>query len=429
MKISLSLMQNVVLSGISALSLSTILMPELAKSEPFDLTQTFDSPTPDNPGAFGQSVAISGDNIMIGARGSDIAGVVNAGAAYLLNSSGNLLQTFNNPLPNDFDDFGHSVAISGDNILIGADGDDTGAEDAGSAYLFNSSGALLQTFNNPTPEAFEHFGESVAISGSNILIGAKNDNTGAPAAGSAYLFDIGGTLLQTFNNPTPEFSERFGNSVAISGDNVLIGALWESTTANGAGSAYLFDISGTLLQTFNSPTPNTFNHFGNSVAISGDNILIGEYFNDIGGIGIGTNAGSAYLFDTDGNLLQAIDNPAPGNFEAFGESVAIDGDNLLIGADGNNGDAGSAYLFDNSGNLLQTFDNPMPISSDDSFGYSVALEGDHLLIGKIAGSAYLYTSTTPVPGPLPLLGIGTAFGFSRKLRRRMNRSKALHFSS
>ena len=153
-------------------------------------------------------------------------------------------------------------------------------------------------------------------------------------------------------------------------------------------------------------------HFGNSVAISVNSVLIGEYFKTVGGLGLSNNTGSAYLFDISGNLLQTIDNPEPDNFDAFGESVAIDGDSLLIRSDGNHGDASRADLFDSNGNLLQSIDNPIPISSDDTFGYSVALKDNNFVIGKIVGSAYVYTSSTPVPGPLSLLGIGTDFCLS-----------------
>jgi hypothetical protein len=97
--------------------------------------------------------------------------------------------TINNHTPADFDFFGDSVSISGDKMLIGANGDDTGATNAGSAYLYDAAtGALLQTFNNPMPAESDYFGSSVSISDDKVLIGALHDDTGAASAGSAYLF-------------------------------------------------------------------------------------------------------------------------------------------------------------------------------------------------------------------------------------------------
>ena len=118
----------------------------------------------------------------------------------------------------------------------------------GSAFAQGISVPLLTTFTNPTPVASDFFGESVAAVGSNrVLIGAFADNTGASAAGAAYLFSANGTLLTTFTNPTPAVSDIFGISVAAVGsDRVLIGAYRDDTRATDAGAAYLFRINGTL---------------------------------------------------------------------------------------------------------------------------------------------------------------------------------------
>ncbi len=362
------------------------------------LTQTFNNPTPANFDVFGYSVAISGNNALIGAP-LDATGGVNAGSAYLFDiTTGTLLQTFNNPTPAGGDFFGNSLAISGNNALIGAPYDATGAVNAGSVYLFDITlGTLLQTFNNPTPAIDDNFGISVAISGTNALIGAPHDATGGVNAGSAYLFDITtGTLLQTFNNPNPAIDDIFGSSVAISGNNALIGAPLDATGGVDAGSAYLFDITtGTLLQTFNNPTPESDDSFGNSLGISGNIALIGAPLDDAGGV----DAGSAYLVDSS---TGSPPHPTPGR----------------------------AYLFDiTTGTLLQTINNPNP-AGDDRFGNSVAISGNNALIGAPydatgvvdAGSAYLYAMPAPVqkvPGPHPLLAVGAAFGWSRKLRRRI----------
>ncbi|MBI2046236.1 MAG: thrombospondin type 3 repeat-containing protein [Parcubacteria group bacterium] len=302
--------------------------------------------------------------------------------------------TINNPTLAAGDRFGRSVAIDGNKFIVGAPYDDTGATDAGSAYLFDSTtGALIQTFNNPTPAIDDSFGYSVAISGDNVLIGAWSDDTGAENAGSAYLYNATtGALLQTFNNPAPAFDDGFGYSVAISGDKVLISAYADDTGAINAGSAYLFDaVTGSLLYTFNNPTSTPYKNFGISVAISGDNILIGAPYNDTGG----NNAGSAYLYNaTTGTLLQTFIHPTPESGDSFGWSVSVSGDNVLIGVRGDDTgaeNAGSAYLYDAAtGALLQTFNNPTPVYLD-YFGWSVSISGDKLVIGNAYdGSVYLY---------------------------------------
>ena len=182
-------------------------------------------------------------------------------------TTGTLLHTLNNPTPAIDDYFGEDVAISSNTIVVGASGDDTGATDAGSAYVFNATtGALLHTLNNPTPEIGDGFGgnweyNTLAISGNTIVVGAGLDDTGATDAGSAYVFDATtGALLHTVNNPTPEIGDGegdgFGAAVAISGNTIVVGARGDDTGATDAGSAYVFDAtSGVLIDTLNNPTP------------------------------------------------------------------------------------------------------------------------------------------------------------------------------
>ena len=101
------------------------------------------------------------------------------------------------------------------------------------------------------------------------------------------------TLTQTFLNPTPNGNDRFGGSVAISGNNVLVGALLDDAAGRDSGAAYLFDaVTGNLLQTFLNPTPASGDNFGNSVAIFGDNVLVGAWLDDAGA----TDSGAAYLY-------------------------------------------------------------------------------------------------------------------------------------
>ena len=183
----------------------------------------------------------------------DDTGATDAGSAYVFDvTTGSLLHTLNNPTPEVGDglgdEFGGSMAISGNTIVVGAFGDDTGATDAGSAYVFDATtGALLHTLNNPTPEIGDGFGSSfngnnVAISGNTIVVGAWKDDAGATDAGSAYVFDAtSGVLLDTLNNPTPQDSERF-SVAAITGNTMVVGAPYDITGGEVAGSAYIFKL-------------------------------------------------------------------------------------------------------------------------------------------------------------------------------------------
>src|SRR4051812_2457398 len=99
-----------------------------------------------------------------------------------------------------------------------------------------SSGALLQTLTNPDPAYFDEIGRSVAISGTTALVGSIYDDSGAENAGAAYVFDAtSGAPLQTFTDPTPTFNGLFGQAVAISGNIVLVGAPESSAVARNAG--------------------------------------------------------------------------------------------------------------------------------------------------------------------------------------------------
>lgn len=313
------------------------------------LLTTFTNPTPAASDYFGWSLtAVGSDRILIGAWGDD-TGATDSGAAYLFSTSGVLIKTFTNPSPAAGDLFGISVsAVGADRVMIGTPYDNTGASGAGAAYLFSTDGAVLTTFTNPTPAVGDLFGSAVsAVGADRVLIGAFSDNTGATDAGAAYLFSTNGSLLATFTNPTPAVRDYFGYSLAAVGvDQVLIGAYQDDTGTTDAGAAYLFSTNGTLLITFTNPTPAVGENFGWAVAAVGaDRVLIGASYDDAGTQG----AGAAYLFSTDGTLLVTFTNPAPAANDVFGYSVAAVSPNcVLIGApfdDTDADNAGVVYLF------------------------------------------------------------------------------------
>ncbi len=370
-----------------------------------NLLRTLNNPTPAASDIFGYSVAVSGSTVGVGARQDD-TGATDAGAAYIFDvATGNLLRTLNNPTPAAADQFGVSVAVSGNTVVVGAPNDDTGATDAGAAYVFNAAtGSLLRILNNPTPAATDKFGSCVAVSGSTVVVGAPNDDTGATDAGTAYVFDAAtGNLLSIMTNPTPAAADKFGSSVAVSGSTVLVTAPFEDTSVANAGAAYVFNAAtGNLLTVLNNPTPAAYDNFGYSVAVSGRTIVVGAYRDDTGAY----DAGAAYVFDAaTGNLLHTLNNPTPAAYDNFGYSVAVSGSIVVVGAledDTGASNTGAAYIFDaDTGDLLRTLNNPTPAMAE-WFGCSVAVSGSTVVVGAqgektvalAAGAAYVFDATT-----------------------------------
>jgi hypothetical protein len=315
------------------------------------LLHTLANPTPAANDFFGLSVSLSGNNALVAAQNNDVTGAINAGAAYLFDATtGALARTFLNPgpLPIADDNFGFAVAVYGNRALISAISDDAGASNAGAAYLFDTTtGALLRTFLNPTPAANDNFGYKVALFGDRALISTINDDTGALNAGAAYLFDTTtGARLHDFINPTPELNNAFGNNdlfgfdIALSGTKALIGAINENVNGFHEGAAYLYDLAtGNLLHTLLIPNPqgDVEEFLGEGVALSDDLALVGAAFWNQGhppGQPVAQqDLGAAFLFDANtGAFLQEIHDPQPVRNDRFGKAVALDGHQALIGA-------------------------------------------------------------------------------------------------
>jgi FG-GAP repeat len=347
---------------------------------------------------FANAVAISGTNALISSVGGE-EGESDLAKVYLFDTlTGNKLQTYRNPTPKSGDMFGNSIAISEDKVLIGAPRD----HNKGGVHLYDKlTGQLLQSFFKPNGDGGDYFGSSVAMSGNRVLIGTPYDDNGAPNTGAAYLYDATtGELLQTFKNPTPEAGDLFGYSVAISGNKVIIGAFLDDTGATDSGTAYLFNAdTGELVHTILNPNPGDADLFAGAVDIDGDKILISARADDTTDV---IDAGAVYLFDAGtGKQLQTFANPTPESGDMFGVSVAISGNQVLIGASGDNtgaANSGATYLFDaTTGNLSATFTNPT-VAEGDLFGNAVDIDRGNVVIGAIGddekgantGAAYVY---------------------------------------
>lgn len=294
------------------------------------LLQSIKNPDPHSNDRFGQSVAIYNNIMVIGApRNLDVEGGPAKGAVYIYNTSGTLLHTLSPPSSVDNGDmYGWRVAIHTNTIVVGTP---DAALSMGRVHIYNTSGTLLHTLSPPNSGSFLKFGYSVAISSTKIVVGANQ--AGTNDSGEVYVYNHSGALLATLNTPTDSAittNQNFGDSIAIYDDYIVIGMKhWDLAIGNEeVGRAYIYNTSGTLLHVLSNPDEATAlqDHFGNSVAINGDYIVIGALDRNGGVI----KSGRAYVFDTSGNYLFYLTPAQVGASDRLGTSVAINGRTIAV---------------------------------------------------------------------------------------------------
>lgn len=429
---------------------------------------------------FGGSVSLSGDTLVVSALGEDSSslgvnstpneGATDAGAAFVFVRSGATWtqQAYLKPAAvgstQAGDQFGISVSISGDTIVIGATGESSstlgvnsianeGSRNSGAAYVFHRTAGVWtqQAYLKPAAvgsnQDGDQMGSSVAVSGDTIVVGSffengsgvgvnSTPNESSFGAGAAYVYARTGSVWsqQAYLKPaavgSTQSEDFFGNSVAISGDTIVVGAVLERSSstgvnstpnegASGAGAAYVFVRNGSTWsqQAYLKPTAvgttQAGDQFGNLVAISGDTIVVGAIGEDSASVGInstpdesGNLAGAAYVFVRNAGVWtqQAYLKPAAaGTTQAgdqFGQSVAISGDTLIVGADMEDGaglgtnstpdegaaNAGAAYVYTRTGGVWtqQAYLKPASVGTTqagDRFGFSVAASDGQVVVG------------------------------------------------
>jgi hypothetical protein len=270
---------------------------------------------PADYGSFGLSVAVNGAYALIGAPGDDGNGT-NSGAAYLfLQSQGGLdgWGQIKKLVASDADDgdvFGVSVAISGDYALVGAEDEDGSGSNRGAAYLFyrNQGGAdnwgELKKIVASDAANDDAFGYSVAMAGDYLVVGADGEDGAGTLRGAAYLFyrnqggaDNWGQLKKLAANDAHN-DDRFGFDVEVDGDFVLAGALLSGGGGTERGQVYLFSKNegGTdnwgQAQRLRASDGANEDWFGSSIALDGFYLLAGATLED----GAGTDRGAVYVF-------------------------------------------------------------------------------------------------------------------------------------
>jgi uncharacterized repeat protein (TIGR01451 family) len=367
------------------------------------------------------------------------------------------------------DRFGFSIALSealfgGETLVVGAPLEDSGLggapgsnsnEQSGAAYVFVRFGnqwlqqAYLKASNIGS---FDQFGYSVAVSGDTLVVGAPREDSGATGvngdqfadfavnSGAAYVFVREGGFAGIWSQQAylkasnTDSGDRFGHSVAVSGDRVVVGALNESSSATGvngnqsnnnaehSGAAYLFErneANGRWSQLDYLKASNTGagDQFGHVVAITGTTVVVGALLEDSNATGVNgsqannsaADSGAVYVFQRAGinvgNWFQQAylkaSNADAGDL--FGHSLALSGETLVVGAyredsnatgvNGNQSDnsaanSGAAYVFVRTGGRngswsQQAYLKASNTEAGDEFGYSVGLSGNLLAVGAV----------------------------------------------
>ena len=382
------------------------------------------------------------------------------------------------------DGFGR-MALSGDTLAVGAGGEnscstsvsgtaatDNGCPEAGAVYVYTRSGTTwsLQAYvKAPNAERRDHFGTSVALSGDTLAVGAYLEDScttsvsgtaatdnGCSSAGAAYVYTRSGTTwsFQAYvKAPNAEASDVFGSVVALSGDTLAVAALFEgscstsvsATTATekdcssrgvaggvygAAGAVYVYTRSGTTwsFQAYvKAPNAEFDDYFGQSVALSGDTLAVGANGEDSCSRSVSstaatdngcTIAGAVYVYTRSGTTwsFQAyVKAPNAGSGDYFGILVALSGDTLAVGArdeascstsawgttatDNGCSNAGAVYVYTRSGTTwsFQAYVKAPNAEADDGFCSSVTLSDDTLAVGRTKRTAARRACRAPPP--------------------------------
>ena len=423
---------------------------------------------------FGYSVALSGDTLAVGARNeSSAASGVNgnqldnnapgSGAVYVFvkdATTGVWRQEayVKSSFTRAGNAFGASVALSGDTLVVGAPDDpSSGFVGGGTVYVFTRTNGVwtqqARLIGSFIGEGGDAFGHSVAISGETIVVGAPSDSIGITGrdrflwfgTGAVYVFMRSGTswaqqaYLKASNRdlqPGTSPIERFGASVALSGNTLAIGAPDEDGSATGvngnqadnsapgSGAVYVFTRAGGAWSQqayVKASNTNTSDQFGSSVALVGDVLVVGAPGEDSLATGVNpggiaelddsaAESGAVYVFSHIGGVWSQHSYLKASNMNAgdeFGRSLSLDGTVLVVGARGEDSQAygvnpgtgaeadnsasnsGAIYVFTQSSGLWRqdVFVKAPNTTSNYEFGWSVAVSGDTLAVGSIGESA------------------------------------------
>jgi len=305
------------------------------------------------------------------------------------------------------DNFGKSVAVSGNYSIIGAWTDDERGPEAGAAYIYfradekTDHWILKERLLASDGEAFNNFGGKVAIEGDYAFVAAQGNDD---FAGAVYVFkrQAGGDdawgEIQKIIAPDKSFGDYFGTSITVNNGRMAVGAYGEDDKGRSAGAVYTYELKQNQWKfetKIHDQEGAANDRFGSSVILSQNSLIVGANRDN--------KAGSIIIFEkkeSGWNQTMKIFSSDGKAKDRFGCSLALSGDYLAVGADGAEGFMGAVYIFEknlgganNWGEVKKI--QPMDADNDDLFGKTIAMSGNYLLVGSEGhemgmGATYLF---------------------------------------
>ena len=266
---------------------------------------------------FGYSVAVGNNKIVVGSRLDDDPS--NSGSVYVYDLDGTNEVKITASDGAAGDQFGFSVAVGSNKIVVGAYGDDDNGSNSGSAYIYNLDGTGEVKITASDGAADDLFGFSVAVGNNKIVVSAGADDDDGSLSGSAYIYNLDGTGETKITASDGAAGDEFGYDVAVGSNKIVVGARQDDDNGSSSGSVYVYDLDGTNEVKITASDGAAGDGFGESVAIANNKIVVSARFND----DAGSTSGSAYIYDLDGTNEIKITASDAAAGDGFGYSVAI----------------------------------------------------------------------------------------------------------
>ena len=406
---------------------------------------------------FGDSITIDGNRIVVGVRLADINNVVNTGAAYVFerrDGQWHEVQKLTAPDRSPQDFFGESVALEGDWLFIGAMGNDDREPEGGAVYVFKRNDGQweqVQILYPNDPQDFHRFGWEIALEGDRVFVSAPQDEELDIQAGAVYVFERdplsdewGQTQKILPENNIPGLVSFFGTTMGLDGEHLIVGAPTDDGAADAGGAAYMFRFNrGQWEQTDKLLPPPVVlpdslenDTFGREVALHGDWAFASSFDDEVcinkplfdPDNPNSCVSGAVFAFQRQGNgdwkFQQKIAPEELDQFDYFGtNAIVVEGNYAVIGSRGDDDacpnppppkplfcDTGAAYLFELIGDAWVKADKFTASDADslDFLGGAIFSQGRPL---GISGSHIVAGAPTVPLGQNPAPRIGAAYIF------------------